>query len=143
MPGLNDIIEARMIRKGKWSAYSDMKKDWTGFVARLAREQRLPKMDRAHVSYLLYETSQRRDPSNVLGGAMKFVEDGLTEARVLDNDGWKQILSISAQWYARKVDPGVAVFLSFKQQTAPELFKLNQQHCRGDYGRTDFGSWDR
>jgi hypothetical protein len=127
LPGLNEIIEARMIRKGKWNAYADMKAKNTGMVKMLALRSKLPKIDRAHFSYLLYEPNMKRDPSNVLGGAMKFIEDGLVAAGVLANDGWNQVISLQSQWFCDKNRPGVAVFLTLKPIALMELFRLDRQ----------------
>jgi hypothetical protein len=130
MPGLNDVIEARMLRNGKWNGYTEMKAQWTGLVGLLATRANLPRFDRVHLSYVLYEPNMRRDPSNVVAGAMKFVEDGLKNAGVLPNDGWKNIASFQSQWFLDKEHPGVAVFLTFQQITAVDAYRLDRQSPR-------------
>lgn len=134
LPGLNDIIDARMIRRGKWNAYSQMKADHTARVAFLAREAKLPHIDRAHFVYLLYEPNMRRDPDNVLCGAMKFIKDGLVAAKVLNNDGWNQVLSLQSQWFCDRRDPGVSVFLTLRPWTTMDLFRYDNQSNGGKDG---------
>lgn len=130
MPGLNDIIEARMIRRGQWNKYTDMKHQWTGLVAMLAKRARLPFMDSAHVSFVHYEPNMRRDPDNFTGGAQKFVLDGLTGS-VLPKDGWGQVQSLQHRWFCDKTNPGVSVFLSDKELETKALFLLDRQCQKG------------
>ena len=94
MPGLNEIIEAAGTRKGKWNAYMTLKSKWGDVIAAHARIQRFAEVKDGHFTYLFEEPDRRRDPSNVIAGGVKLIEDALQEAGLLANDGWGEVLSI-------------------------------------------------
>ena len=90
LPGQNEIIAACKGCGGKGYGYATMKKQWTLAVFWRAKEAQLPHVKRARFEYRWIERDMARDPSNIVA-ARKFVEDGLVDAKVLNNDGWKQI----------------------------------------------------
>ncbi len=99
LPGLNEIINAKGNTRGKWNAYSKMKKHWGGLIALLARAkgiETIPEGSRFY--YRCVEPNRSRDPSNIIAGAVKLIEDGLQEAGILENDGWKHVAGISVGW---------------------------------------------
>ena len=115
LPGLNDLIDARGRGHGNgpnaWSGdgYSRMKAFWSRKVVEAARDcETAPARRPAWFSYLFVEETMRRDPSNFIGGGVKLIEDGLQEAGILANDGWKDILGIVPMWTKGPV-PGVLV----------------------------------
>jgi len=55
-----------------------------------------------------YRKNRRSDPDNV-AFATKFILDGLTEAGVLEGDGWKYISSIAHEFCLDTKSPGVEV----------------------------------
>lgn len=121
LPGLNEILEARILEgvrraRGKtgWTSgtYSEMKRKWGDMIRNLAEAYETPLYpEGAHLTYLIFEPNRRRDPSNVRCGAVKLIEDGLQEAGVLRNDGWKDVLDSREHLEVDPVAPGVAVFL--------------------------------
>jgi hypothetical protein len=111
-PGLNDIIEARRVTNGKWNAYTDMKTQFDAKVVLFAQMAKFPKVTAPkHFVYHCFEPNKRRDPSNILMGAAKFIEDGLQEAGLLENDGWGQVLSIRGRFYVDAAKPRVELYL--------------------------------
>lgn len=108
LPGLNEIIDARARANGKWNGYAVMKKSMGVKVALFANAARLEKIGPSHFSYFFIEPNKRRDPSNFIAGGIKIIEDGLQEAGLLDNDGWKHVLSIRTRWSVGP-QPGVEV----------------------------------
>ena len=125
LPGLNELIEARMQRgkglstKGKrWSQYSDIKRQCEERIALCARSQRFAPNGK-HFNYLFVEGSQRRDPSNISAGAVKMVEDGLQKAKLLDGDGWKHVEGDTRYFHHDKLFEGVCLIV----QDCPVLSK--------------------
>lgn len=49
---------------------------------------------------------RRKDPDNLLSGAIKCLLDGLVKAGVLPNDGQRQIRGIGGYVWVRAPDPG-------------------------------------
>jgi hypothetical protein len=60
--------------------------------------------------FRVVERDRRRDPDNFCGGSAKLVLDGLVKCRVLPNDGWGGVLSLSYQWEVG--EPCIEVTLS-------------------------------
>ncbi len=105
LPGTNEVIGAA--RSNKYAS-SKQKKEYTELVAWKAREAKLPKMQRIDIAFHWYEPSKRRDKDNISGGA-KFVLDGLVQAGVIENDGWKQIGDILHFFAVDKANPRVEI----------------------------------
>jgi len=97
LPGMNEMIAAAKSGRGKGNAYSRMKKDWTGQVVLAIRHARIKPMPYAMIEFEWHEENKRRNPDNIASGK-KFIIDGLVEAGVLENDGWKQIVSFRDSW---------------------------------------------
>jgi hypothetical protein len=130
LPGLNEVIDAAKGYGGRGYGYSKLKRQWTNTIDLLARAAKVPSFSRVHMAYRWVERNQRRDPSNV-ACAKKFVEDGLVEADVLANDGWKQIAGFSDEF---EVGPEAGVAVSLKE--GPLIAQLVREgHCYLDvYG---------
>lgn len=111
LPTMNQIIEAA---KTHWSGYRKMKEENTLLVALIAR--RLPECSRVDVTITWVRRDQRTDKDNIMAG-QKFVLDGLKEAGVIGNDGWKHIGSIKHDFAVDKNNPRVEVELI---EIAPE-----------------------
>ena len=111
LPGLNEIIEARGSASGKANAWASMKKKLQGTIALLARAHGVGRWTAAHFAYVHFEPNRMRDPSNFCSGAQKVVEDALQKAKLIPNDGWRQVLSFQHLWHVSD-DPGTMVVLS-------------------------------
>lgn len=59
------------------------------------------------MSYLVIEPNQMRDPSNIVAGAMKLIEDSI-KGKVIEDDSWAYIKGITA-WWDVAPEPGVLV----------------------------------
>lgn len=105
LPALNDITDAA--RRNKFAA-AQMKKEYTEMCGWYARAARLPKMKRINVSVAWYEPNRKRDKDNIHAG-IKFILDGLVQAGVIDNDGWKQIGKISHDVLVDSENPRIEV----------------------------------
>lgn len=83
MPGMNEIVAAA---KSHYGQYSKMKKTNTQLSAWLFKK--VPKKKRIFLDITWIAKDMRRDPDNI-AAAVKFIWDGLVEAGVIKNDGWK------------------------------------------------------
>jgi len=108
-PGRNEQEAAA--RRSPYQA-ADMKKTYTMLAHHYARgalnrngylsgkwDSRISRKFR----FIFSEKNRRRDPDNILG-AVKFIMDGLVAAGVIENDGWKHVLSLEFEF--RVADPG-------------------------------------
>lgn len=103
MPGLNKIIKAA---KAHYHAYNKIKKENTEAVTWVANN--LPKYSRVNLKITWYCKNRRRDPDNI-AAAVKFIFDGLVEAGVISNDGWKENAGWSNKFKVDKDNPRVEI----------------------------------
>jgi len=104
--GLNEMIN--QARSNRYVA-AKAKKEQTQRVEWFAKMAKVPKYEKAFISFRWMEPNMKRDPDNVVA-ARKFILDGLVEQGVLPNDGWKQVLGFRDDW-AVNDEPGVLVQL--------------------------------
>ena len=88
--GLNEYIAAMNADRHKGNKLKGRR---TGEVAWHARSQLRGWRPKGPVrlEYLFAEPNRRRDKDNIAGFAHKVVQDGLVQARVLQNDGWGDV----------------------------------------------------
>lgn len=90
LPGMNEYSGAQRSNKYKGAA---MKRGEQDRIVRLLKQQ----LQGVHIDtqvniyYEFIEPNRKRDKDNISGFAEKVIQDALVEARVLDNDGWKNI----------------------------------------------------
>jgi hypothetical protein len=91
LPAGTDLLNAnqRLNRFAQASLVKDIRKT----ACLLARKARVPRLERAHVFYIVHPVSvaRRRDPGNWAPSA-KAAIDGLVDARVLDDDNSTRLL---------------------------------------------------
>lgn len=63
------------------------------------------------MSYTWYEPNKRRDLDNVSSFGRKVIQDALVETRVLENDGWKNIVGFQDNFYIDADNPRVEVVI--------------------------------
>lgn len=147
VPSLNDLLDARgssapvvrsiIMRRtpknkrtggSRYCEYNDIKQDWTTRTVR-ALPAHVNRVERAYFGYVVVEESTKRDPSNVCSAAIKFIEDGLVKAKVIPNDGWKNVLGIRMVVVHRPGrDPGVYVVMSDAALDESELVHRYEDH---------------
>ncbi|TDL57868.1 Holliday junction resolvase [Paenibacillus dendritiformis] len=103
LPTLNEIIDAA---KSHWSVYREMKETNTNLVAWIAKK--LPPINRADVTIIWYCKDRRKDKDNITAG-QKFIFDGLKEAGVIGNDGWKQIGDVTHRFRVDRNNPRIEI----------------------------------
>jgi hypothetical protein len=100
LPGANEALGACRQSRGKGSAYSKLKAQWTGIVEAIARKARAQRtapllpVNRASFRFnwceLVVGRKRGRDPDNIDHG-IKYVLDGLVAAGVLPGDTRKSV----------------------------------------------------
>jgi hypothetical protein len=105
LPTLNEIIDAA---KTHWSDYRDMKENNTSVVAWIAK--RLPRQEKVNVVITWHCADKRFDKDNIMAG-QKFIFDGLKEAGVISNDGWKDIGDVAHRFEVDKAKPRIEILL--------------------------------
>jgi hypothetical protein len=110
LPGLNELLDAKAVtvrgRKG-FSKYNSLKQRWSNMIALLVRAQRMKRIGPSFFGYVIWEPDNRRDPSNVMCGAVKIIEDVLQGIGILENDGREHVLCISSVVLTSPEKPGV------------------------------------
>ena len=107
LPTLNEMIDEA---KTHWSNYSEQKKDHTSIVAWEAIKCKLPYIPAVKLEITYIRRDRSYDPDNI-AAAKKYILDGLVEAGVLENDGWKQIKGWAEDWDVDKDNPRIEVVL--------------------------------
>lgn len=118
LPCLNDYLGAERIKintkYGKFQTKGNVMKHEAqdliiSYIRKDLRELHIDKPIKIH--YNFYEPNRKRDHDNVISFIMKTVQDSLVLAKVIDNDGWANIVGAS---YTPNVDannPRIEVFL--------------------------------
>jgi hypothetical protein len=91
LPGLNEVLASAKGYGGRGFGYAKLKRRWTQTIALHVLAAGIKHVDRAHFEFRWVEKDQRRDPDGVAAGGRKVLFDGLVLAKVLANDGWKQV----------------------------------------------------
>lgn len=97
----------------RFNKYNQVKQEWKQKVVTTVKQVGFNSVEACYFTYLVVEKTRKRDPSNFSSSAVKFIEDGLTEAGVIPNDGWDNVLGISTYWKLdRKGDAGVFLLMT-------------------------------
>lgn len=135
-PHLNAIIEeASSVYKfkgGQKSRYTETKKRWTSMVRAWAKQKGFEVLPGCwNFTYLCVDDSRRRDPGNILSGVVKLIEDGLVTAKVMENDGWGQVRSITGYFAHTAMSkthglnkPGVCLSIGPEQPTESQMLEV-------------------
>lgn len=108
MPGFNEIVKAAKQGNRRHQPYNDMKRENTNLVAWTSNK--IPKKKRIFLDITWIEKNKRRDPDNI-AAAVKFIWDGLVEAGVIENDGWKQNAGWRNSFEVDKDNPRIEVII--------------------------------
>lgn len=65
--------------------------------------------DPVKMKYCWYEKNRRRDLDNISSFGRKVIQDALVKSGVLQNDGWKEIISFSDEFYVDPDNPRIEV----------------------------------
>lgn len=106
LPGLNELLNGKSQARNGWNAYNQTKQRWTASVILLSRVRGLSAVGPGYWSYLCAEPNQKRDPLNIVAGAVKILEDALVKGGLLENDGWADVLGFVGYWVHRREQAG-------------------------------------
>ena len=107
LPGLNEYINAERTNKYKGA---EMKRRAESIVLHAARS--LGKWRAEGPVYMVYHwycADRRRDKDNISSFGRKVIQDALVRAKILQNDGWKDIIGFEDRFYIDRKNPRVAV----------------------------------
>jgi hypothetical protein len=149
VPSLNDLLDAKGTRQpvirsiimrkkpakrqsgGEFDLYNDIKQDWTQRTIKAVGAP-FVRVQQCYFGYVVVEETLRRDPSNIISSAIKFIEDGLIKAGVIPNDGWGNVLGIRPICIHRPGrDPGVYVVMSDEPLEEARLVMEYEEHNLG------------
>ncbi|MBB6689934.1 RusA family crossover junction endodeoxyribonuclease [Cohnella xylanilytica] len=105
LPTLNEIID---LAKSHWAKYRESKTLYTELVAWSAF--RRPKQDKVNVIIHWFRANKRHDKDNIMAG-QKYIFDGLKEAGIIGNDGWKHIGDVAHRFDVDNNNPRVEIEL--------------------------------
>lgn len=110
LPGLNEYIDAE--RRNRYLGAKVKSDAERAIRAEIAAQLRHVKIRQpVRMLYRWYESSRRRDKSNVCAYGRKVIEDALVGAGVLENDGWGEIDGFVDRFFVDGENPRVEVFL--------------------------------
>ena len=105
--GLNEYITAE--RSNRYQAAAIKKQTEHAIGAAIRRQLRGVKITMpVYITYTWIEPTKRRDKDNI-AFAKKFVQDALVRAKVIKNDGWKEIAGFRDCFDVDKAHPRVIV----------------------------------
>lgn len=151
LPSLNDLL--RESRRSP-HAYNALKRRWAVVVGTLAGHQRFEPAG-TEWSYLFLEPpGSRRDVSNIVAGAVKFVEDALVDAGHMPDDSRQHVRGITPSVELTDGAPGVFVVTGESLRGLAEfplerceawkksndLYLLNKNKSSGSPGRSSTSS---
>ena len=108
MPDLNDYLHECGKHPLKGAA---MKRDNMNDAMWLIRQQ----LKRLHIDkpvrlhYLFIEPNTKRDKDNIAAFGHKVIQDALVNTKVIDNDGWKNVVGFSDDFAIDKNNPRIEV----------------------------------
>ena len=110
MPGLNEYLHECACHP---QAGASMKKKYKKIASDAIRSRlgRLRIVKPVILHYRFYEADKRRDKMNIFSFADKVIEDALQDTKVIANDGWKEIVNTTHEFYVDKVRPRIEVVI--------------------------------
>lgn len=63
------------------------------------------------MQYKWYEPNSRRDLDNISSFGRKVIQDALVNAKIITDDGWKNIIGFSDEFYVDKENPRIEVVI--------------------------------
>lgn len=108
LPSLNEFAGP----VGHWR-YRKLKAETQASIAAEIKRQGIKPMPFAHLTYTWHEKNKKRDLDNI-ASACKFINDALVACKILPDDGWAEVLSLSHHFVCVGGDARVYVELTDK-----------------------------
>lgn len=113
--GLNEYI--RLCRANKYLASKKKSEEENLLIANIKSQLRKYHTDKKiYLIFSFYEKDKRRDPDNISAIGHKFFLDALVKAKVINNDGWKNIGGFSDCFFVDKENPRIEVEITDKEK---------------------------
>lgn len=108
LPDMNTIIAESKKGRGGYQPYAIMKREYTDLVTLIAKSKIKKTYEKIDIEINWICKNKRKDKDNIQAG-IKFILDGLVQANVIENDGWKQVGDIYHKFKVDKKNPRVEV----------------------------------
>lgn len=112
-PGMNDFIDANRRKRKSWSGGNEMKQRDQRRIIHYLPHVRITKP--VYIRYVFYEENRRRDKDNISSYFHKIFQDACVKAGVLRNDGWKEIVGFSDDFYVDAKNPRIEISLEVNE----------------------------
>ena len=107
LPGLNEYIEQERRHR---QAGAKLKKQCECVVMHALRSLGKLQIEKpVYMIYHWYEKDRRRDKDNISSFGRKVIQDALVRARILQNDGWENIIGFEDRFEVDKRNPRIVV----------------------------------
>ena len=116
LPSLNEIIALSKKGTRNYQPYNQLKQQFNTLIVYQCKKQlnRL-KFERISLGITWYCKNKKQDKDNIATG-LKFILDGLVNAGIIENDGWKQIDGFSHKFEVDKLNPRVEIKITEIQE---------------------------
>ncbi len=117
MPNLNDCLHGERIairKNGKFTTKGNvLKQEYQRKVVAEVRRQLMGiHIEKpVEIKYTYFEPNKKRDLDNISAFAHKVIQDGLVKGGLLANDGWKNIVGFSDDFYVDKDNPRIEILI--------------------------------
>lgn len=111
LPGMNEYIEACREHRMRGAAVKKAAQEQCAWAMMDAKRKGVH-FDRCDAQITWYEKNSRRDPDNISGFGRKVIFDALQQMGIIDNDGRKQIVSITEFWKIDRQNPRIEITLT-------------------------------
>lgn len=111
LPSLNQIID--LAKKGNriYQPYNDVKKQLNIMIMYQCRKQlKGKKFNKVFLHITWFCKNKKQDKDNISVG-QKFLFDGMVHAKVIENDGWKNVEGFSHRFEVDKDNPRVEILI--------------------------------
>lgn len=127
LPGLNEAFGAA--RRGKYIE-AKLRNQYESLIIYCAKRDlyRWKPKGPVILHYHFFEENKRRDKDNVVGYAMKLIQDSLVKAGVLDGDGWAYIEGFDFKWSMDKKSPRIEVKIEEATKIETGVFDIVEEH---------------
>lgn len=124
LPGMNEMLNAakneyQRGRKRRVTGYEVLRRRYVPLITVHIRLYRVTQVRAARFDFVWYECARQRDPDNIASGK-KFIFDALVSMKILQNDGWAQILEWHDSFRVNADRPGVFVTMESELQPKEE-----------------------
>ena len=107
LPGLNEYINAERTNRYKGAELKGRAESIVLHSLRSLGKRRAE--GPVYMVYHWYCADRRRDKDNISSFGRKVIQDALVKAKILENDGWKQIVGFEDRFYVDRKNPRIVV----------------------------------